>query len=123
MAQQARQFVVQQHHTPDGTHWDLMLEMDGCLQTYRLDKHPCEIGSEPVNAEKIFDHPMKFLTYEGPVNNNTGKVQLVDVGGYEITSQKPDRIELVFDGRILKGKFSLVTIDENRRHLSMLQSQ
>ena len=31
-----KQFVVAEHTTPNGVHWDLMLEMDDCLWTWRL---------------------------------------------------------------------------------------
>lgn len=77
-----KQFVIQQHTTPDGVHWDLMLEMDDCLWTWRLNVPPTEIKNKPISAERIHDHPLRFLTYEGPVQNNTGKVKITDKGTY-----------------------------------------
>jgi len=113
MTAKAKRFVIAEHSTPHGVHWDLMLEIDDKLQTYRLDKHPQEIFNGPVNAEKIFDHPLKFLTYEGPVNNNQGMVRLVESGKYNIQFQKPDSMQLIFEGQILKGLFALTKINEN----------
>ena len=59
-----------------------MLEMDDCLWTWRLNTPPAKIKNEPVSAERIGDHPLRFLTYEGPVQNNTGQVKITDKGTY-----------------------------------------
>lgn len=84
-----KQFVIQQHTTPDGVHWDLLLEMDDCLWTWRLNTPPAEIKNQPIGAERIHDHPLRFLTYEGPVQNNTGRVTIADKGTYTIQSVIP----------------------------------
>ena len=52
-----KQFVIQQHTTPNGVHWDLMLEMNNCLWTWRLNTPPEKITNAPVSAERIQDHP------------------------------------------------------------------
>ena len=65
MAYKKRRFVVQEHTTPDGIHWDLMLEMNNVLMTYRLEKSPNRLLKEHSSAEKIADHSLKFLTYQG----------------------------------------------------------
>ncbi len=113
-----RKFVIQEHATADSVHWDLMLESDNCLQTWRLDKNPAEVASHSIEAVKIFDHPLKFLTYEGPVNQGKGRVQIADVGTYEITHQTDDQIEINLPGRILKGKFTLTHIKNDQWQFS-----
>lgn len=102
-----KQFVIQQHTTPEGVHWDLMLEMDDCLWTWRLNVPPAEIKDEPITAERIGDHPLRFLTYEGPVQKNTGHVKIVDRGTYHLTKQIKDTLTLVSHGKILKETFAL----------------
>ena len=77
-----KQFVIQQHTTPNGVHWDLMLEMNNCLWTWRLNTPPEKITNAPVSAERIQDHPLRFLTYQGPVQNGTGQVKITDKGTY-----------------------------------------
>ena len=77
-----KQFVISEHTTPDSVHWDLMLEMDDCLWTWRLHVPPDEIKNQSIGAERIHDHPLRFLTYEGPVQNNTGRVKIFDKGMY-----------------------------------------
>ncbi len=102
-----RRFVIQQHTTPDGVHWDLMLERGGVLWTWRLDTAPSDINDTPVAAERIFDHPLRFLTYEGPVQNNTGNVQIADLGSVQYQSIESDQISCKLEGNLLKGDFLL----------------
>jgi bifunctional non-homologous end joining protein LigD len=111
MTNENKKFVIQQHSSGLDVHWDFMLEIGDILQTYRLDKAPQELLQTPANAVKIFDHPLKFLTYEGPVNKGRGSVRIADSGTYEILSQSADRLELDLNGKILKGKFTLSHIE------------
>ena len=101
------QFVIQQHGMPDGTHWDLMLEKGDKLWTWRLDIHPAEIR-QAVAAERIFDHPLKFLNYEGPVQNGTGNVLITDKGNYFFHDINADKITFSLEGRLLNGRFTMI---------------
>ncbi len=87
-------FVVQEHATPDGVHWDLMLEKGEVLTTFRLEQPPKAVSTSTVRATKIFDHPLRFLTYEGPVQKGTGKVRIVDRGTCELSVEGEDVITL-----------------------------
>jgi bifunctional non-homologous end joining protein LigD len=111
MSRQNKNFVIQQHSSGPDVHWDFMLESGGILQTYRLGKAPSQILHLAVSAVKIFDHPLKFLTYEGPVNKGRGNVRIADSGSYKIVHQTHNRIELDLNGKILKGKFTLTNIE------------
>lgn len=118
MSTEPNKFVIQKHTRDDEVHWDLMLEAGDCLQTWRLEKNPGEIVNQSVEAVRIFDHPLKFLTYEGLVNEGHGTVQIADAGTYEILCEDKDNIELNVDGRILKGKFTLTHIEEDKWRFS-----
>ena len=107
MAEENKAFVVQKHVRGGETHWDLMLEKDDFLLTFRVYKSPKELPGQSVKAVKIFDHPKKFLTYEGTVNKGKGSVQIADKGTFQIQSQNSSRIEMILTGRILKGCFTL----------------
>jgi len=113
MTQKINRFVIHQHSTAGQTHWDLMLESGDILQTYRLDKAPADIPHGPCDAVKIFDHPLKFLTYQGPVNKGKGKVRIVETGTYQILQEKHDLIKLNLNGQILKGKSVLTHIKDD----------
>ena len=111
MVDRNKKFVIQEHCSRGDVHWDLMLETVGNLQTYRLDKRPRELLTEKANAEKIFDHSKKFLTYQGPVNKGAGRVEIVEAGTYKIKGRQNDKIELSLQGDILKGDFALTLVD------------
>ncbi len=105
-------FVVQEHTTPDGVHWDLMLEQGEVLTTFRLDQPPEAALTGEVQATKIFDHPLKFLTYEGPVQKGTGKVRIVERGSCDVPAEREDVITLRLHGVILQGDFTLTRAKE-----------
>ena len=101
-------FVIQQHDRQDEpTHWDLMLEDGEVLRTFRLDQPPAELPNRPARATPIQDHPIRFLTYEGPVNKGLGRVEIAERGTYRSVARSDDSWELELDGQTLKGQFSL----------------
>lgn len=106
-----KRFVVQEHTTPEGVHWDLMLEENGTLTTFRLEKQPQGRPGHSIRAEKIFDHPLRFLTYEGPVQQGTGGVHIVDRGTYCIQARTDDDMTLEMAGTVLRGRHTLTSAD------------
>ncbi len=118
VSQVPKKFVVQQHTTAGSVHWDLMLESGDALQTWRLETNPAEVVSHSVEAAKIFDHPLKFLTYEGPVNQGKGQVKIADAGTYTAINEDDKSFELDFNGRILKGKFTMTCIKDDKCQFS-----
>ena len=110
MSRKDKRFVIQEHRTAAEVHWDLMIESDCTLQTYRLDKAPEEILHNSSNAVKICDHSLKFLTYQGQVNKGRGNVRIIETGTYKILQEKRGLIELNLNGQILKGKSTLTHI-------------
>ena len=111
MTQENKKFVIQQHSSGTDVHWDFMLQIGDSLQTYRLDKSPQELIQTPAGAVKIFDHPLKFLTYQGPVNKGRGNVRIADSGTYEMLHQSDNQLVMDLNGKILKGKFTLSHIE------------
>ncbi len=100
-------FVIQKHTRGEEVHWDLMLEAGETLETYRLSLPPGKLTQEKCSAVKIFEHPLRFLTYEGPVNKGEGNVEIAESGTYNLLQQKPDYIEMELAGEILQGRFVL----------------
>lgn len=107
----AARFVVQEHTTPDGVHWDLMLEHGQTLLTFRVPHPPEQITTGPTPVTKIHDHSMRFLTYEGPVQNKTGRVRIADRGTYQIQSRTDAQIAFTLSGQVLRGSFTLTRLD------------
>jgi hypothetical protein len=104
-------FVVQEHTTPDGVHWDLMLERADVLATFRLEQPPQTALDRAVRAVQIFDHPLRFLMYEGPVQKGMGRVRIVDRGICDVSDEAGNVIALELRGTILQGSFELAQIE------------
>ncbi len=122
---EAARFVIQRH-TREGrnVHWDLMLETASLLTTYRLDLSPQQLmAAGRATAVRIFDHQPKFLTYEGPVNQGRGAVEIADCGTYQLLDERPDRYRIVLQGDIAKGVFALTLMQADRWDLALLPSQ
>ena len=105
----AGKFVVQRHEKQGRpVHWDLMLENHGVLETYRVKIPPEKWIDDAIEAVRIFDHPLKFLTYQGSVNNGKGRVTIADSGTYRILSQDENRLKADFAGTIIKGEKEII---------------
>lgn len=103
-----KKFVIQRHERQnEPTHWDLMLESGDILETYRAGVPPEQWGKGPIEVVKIFDHPLKFLTYQGSVNKGKGSVSIADYGNYRVIKRLEDRLVLDLTGNVLKGEFLL----------------
>jgi bifunctional non-homologous end joining protein LigD len=101
-------FVIQRHtRDEERPHWDLMLENGTVLETYRVSLPPEDWSDKPVEAVRIFDHPLKFLSYEGSVNKGKGRVEIADYGTYRVLERDDKQQLLEFAGNILNGKFVL----------------
>ena len=107
-----KRFVIQEHTTAEGIHWDLMLEEGEMLSTFRLDEMPSAASRQEIRAEKIFDHPIRFLSYEGPVQQGTGRVRIVARGAYRCVGRSKEVLGLEFGGDTLQGDFTLTHANE-----------
>ncbi len=103
-------FVVLYHTTPPGyaraSHWDLMLEQGSVLWTWALENEPLE--GKQIVANRLADHRLHYLDYEGPLDGDRGEVHRVDSGGYEIEVAGEDCLEVRLIGTKLRGRVRLV---------------
>ncbi|MHC4644865.1 MAG: DNA polymerase ligase N-terminal domain-containing protein [Planctomycetota bacterium] len=109
-----RKFVLQKHTNADGVHWDLMLQVGRVLETYRLELPPEEVLHHTSPAIKIFDHPLKFLTYEGTLSEGKGFVEIADSGNYQLLSEEENCREIQLEGTILDGNFALRHVETHK---------
>ena len=107
MAAEALRFVVLRHETREGVHWDLMLERGAGLATWRLEAAPSGEGEAAIAAERIGEHRREYLEYEGAVSGDRGTVRRYDAGLYRLASVSETDWELVFEGRVLRGRYGL----------------
>lgn len=73
-------FVILRHDHPF-LHWDLLLEHGDTAATWRLLTEP--VAGKPIPCERIADHRLHYLTYEGPVSGGRGAVIRVAAGFYQ----------------------------------------
>lgn len=112
-------FVVQMHKRQDQpTHWDLMLEKDQVLKTFRMPMAPEFIGDQAAEVILIQDHPLRFLTYQGPVNQGQGQVQIVEAGTYKTINCTTDCWIIKLHGSYIRGRFRLAHSHGDTWHLS-----
>lgn len=98
-------FVILEHDWPH-RHWDLMLEAAGVLQTWRLAEPPT--SDHPVAAERIGDHRLAYLDYEGEISGGRGRVTRWEGGDYEITNMTNDELNINILGQRLRGELKIV---------------
>ena len=94
-------FVVLHHLAPPTDprepHWDLMLEQDDKLETWALPAPPTAELTQPV--QRLADHRIRYLDYEGPVSGNRGTVQRWDWGTYLLIDSSPGLRDVQLSGQ------------------------
>jgi len=100
-------FVILHHASDAGEHWDLMLEHGPALLTWQLARKPESPSHLPLSARRILDHPLRFLSHEGPLRRAPGKVCRMEEGEVELHQVSPDRVQFTLHGSRLRGRFEL----------------
>ena len=107
-------FVVLRHESPQGLHWDLMLETGEVLATWAVEEEPHAAG--PLVATRLADHRRAYLDYEGTISRGRGNVSRWDCGTYELLECSEDRLRAQLHGGRLHGLIVLerATVDDDR---------
>jgi hypothetical protein len=94
------------HHTsgPEADHFDLFLQLDDTLKSWRLERTMFDIPQPAVRTE---DHRTAYLDLEGPVSKNRGQVKIWDTGDYAADVWTDQRIVVAVRGRKLKARLRL----------------
>lgn len=100
-------------HDWNGVHYDLMLEHDETLTTWRLGSL-FRIGTQP--AIKLSDHRIAYLVYEGTVSGDRGSVSRVAEGEYTVALISEHRWNVELTG-CYQGKVALRFVEDDRWEL------
>jgi len=97
------------HHTGYGPkHWDFMLEEGEALATWQCPTNPADLPpGQTLPCQKLPDHRRAYLTYEGPISENRGKVRRVEEGRYERLAANEQLLRVRLHGKILTGLVEL----------------
>ena len=98
-------FVVIEHDSPRGLHWDFMLETGLVLATWALRAPPD--SSDPQVAERLPDHRLAYLEYEGPVSGDRGTVVRWAHGTYQVERQDEGTLSVILCSSRLEGRVLL----------------
>lgn len=90
-------------------HWDLMIERapGEALTTWRLLEMPGGNLERPIVAKLLGDHRREYLSYEGPLSGDRGRVHQVDCGEAQWRERDETRSRFVLWGRLLQGEFEV----------------
>ena len=117
-------FVIQEHTRDEDVHWDLMVRSGERLFTWHVCRHPNQWAECEFKCEKIFDHRLKYLTYEGPISDGRGYVRIVargqyiDIKGKLLTCLPFDELDLVLNGDLVSGNLSLSRISDDNWNMT-----
>jgi hypothetical protein len=106
-------FVILEHDHPT-LHWDLMLEAGPVLWTWRLPRLPQP--DDVLVAERIADHRMAYLDYEGPISEGRGSVVRREWGDFEFEIQGPDELQARLNGVTLRCVLHLTRTADGAWH-------
>jgi hypothetical protein len=110
-------FVILEHDHPH-PHFDFMLEAGDVLWTWRLSRvpHPGEV----IDAERLSDHRLAYLDYEGPVGGGRGRVLRRERGELEWIARDEGRLEVRLEGEQWRGLVRLTRAGDGGWRLDRL---
>jgi DNA ligase D-like protein (predicted ligase)/DNA ligase D-like protein (predicted 3'-phosphoesterase) len=103
-------FVVHEHRARH-LHYDLRMERGGVLKSWAVPKGIPEAGGEKHLAVETEDHPLEYLTFEGTIPEGeygAGTEAIWDTGTYDTLEWGEGKIEVIFHGNRLSGRYALV---------------
>ena len=121
-------FVLLRHDVPRGAepltggralHWDLMLETAGVLHTWALAEQPYPAGTNCL-AERLADHRLLYLDYEGEVSGGRGTVSRLDGGIYTPVDNGESKVVVRLNGASFRGTATLARSDDQRWRFSFV---
>jgi bifunctional non-homologous end joining protein LigD len=107
-------FVIQEHHATR-LHWDLRLEHDGALASWAIPNGLPEAPKDNRLAVRTEDHPLEYLEFHGEIPKGSygaGTMTIWDQGTYEALKWEPRKVEVLFHGERLQGRYALFAISK-----------
>ena len=137
-------FVLLFHECPPDyerpSHWDFMLEFGPALRTWTLRELPAAwraahdtTASLPwkcpplalgdcVDAEQLADHRLEYLSFEGPLSLERGRVFRVESGDFRVPAAEGNAagcLQVEVSGGLLRGIVTLVESESDGNRWTM----
>lgn len=87
-----------------------MVEHGDALRTWALEEEPAI--DRPIDAERLDDHRLAYLDYEGPVSGDRGSVTRWDRGECTIEVATLQRVVVAVQGKKLVGHVEIESRSE-----------
>ncbi len=97
MSEQSQYVILE--HSWQGVHWDLMIEIEGALETWAIDA-PI-VSDIDLSARRLDRHRLHYLDHEGAVSNNRGTVRRFDKGLCLVRLWTEENVEVCLEGERL----------------------
>jgi DNA polymerase ligase (LigD)-like protein len=107
-------FVVHFHETTP-RHYDFMIESGDHLETWQIEYDDLNLllQGNKIKCKKIVNHRKKYLTYEGPISCDRGRVEILDSGNYSIINEELNKVSLNLNGCKFKGNLYIIKIRDD----------
>ncbi len=93
------------------SHFDWMFQFNDVLWTWATPQVKNMVNEFAISAERLADHRVHYLNYEGEISGGRGIVSRLLSGSFTILSHTADRLELVLRWNAPQGSQSaIVTI-------------
>ncbi len=106
-------FVILRHEPGPNSiralHWDLMFEWGDALRTFAC-LHEPSLGHR-LSVQRLADHRLHYLDYEGPVSGGRGDVTRWDAGVFSLLEETAQQWRLDVDGTRWNGPVTLEAVD------------
>ena len=111
-------FVIQKHLKRKTHHFDLMIERNGALKTWSLEKLPNAYRSRlsPQSIKLLPDHRIHYLTWQGKISRGRGIVKIWDKGTYQCVIWRSNLKVIIIRGQKIAGYFIILSLP-HRLHL------
>lgn len=112
-------YVIQEHTTKRGTHYDLRLEMNKVLESWAIPKNPKLSDKKKLLAIFTTPHAIEYSFFHGRIpegNPGAGTVKIFDRGTYDLIEKGKGKVVFKLKGRKLRGNYCLINFKRDGKN-------
>ena len=116
-------FIIFYHYGIDETHYDLMLEAEDTLDSWRIPEENLKplLNGETIEIISIKPHNKKYLNFEGALSDGRGYVKIYDKGTTSYTHNENSIFDALIFGSEISGKLIFKKIENNTFNLNFIR--
>ncbi len=116
-------FIILYHFGIDETHYDLMLEAEGSLDSWRIPEKNFKqlLNGETIEVISIKPHNKKYLNFEGELTDGKGSVKIYDKGTTSYKRNENIQFDVLIFGSEISGKLIFKKLENNAFNLNFIR--